>query len=325
MAQDRVTTFRPGEAWLDIAGNPIQAHGGGILYDNGTYYWFGENKDGENYLDESMGFLHRVDVIGISCYSSTDLLNWKNEGLVLRAEPEDLQSDLHPSKVLERPKVLRNPKTGKYVLFAHVDTADYIYARIGLAVSDQPTGPYKYLGSMQPNGNDSRDMTVFQDDDGAAYLFFSSEWNRTLHIIQLDDEYLCPTNVAAVAFVDQFREAPAVFKHKGKYYVISSGCTGWDPNRAEIAAADSALGPWQVYGNPCVGSDADITFHAQSTCVFPVAGKKDAFIAMFDRWNKQNLRDSCYIWLPVKFEGGQPKIHWHAEWDLSVFSPPEQK
>lgn len=325
MAQDRVSMFRPGEPWLDIAGSPIQAHGGCILYENGTYYWFGENKDGENYLDLGKGFLHRVDVIGISCYSSTDLLNWKNEGLVLRAEPENPQSDLHPSKVLERPKVLRNHTTGKYVLFTHVDTADYEYARVGIAVSNTPAGRYEYLGSVQPNGRDSRDMTVFQDDDGAVYLYFASEWNKTLHIIKLDDEYLRPTEVEATAFVNGSREAPAVFKRHGKYYIVSSGCTGWDPNQAEIAVAPSPLGPWEVLGNPCLGPEAEITFHAQSTFVFPVAYKEDAFIAMFDRWNKHNLRDSRYVWLPVKFEDDQPKIHWHDKWDLSVFSRRKQE
>jgi len=312
-------SFHPGEIWRDTDGKPIQAHGGGILYDNGLYYWFGENKDGENYLDESKGFLHRVDVIGISCYSSTDLLNWKNEGLVLSAEKNNPQSDLHPSKVLERPKVIRNPKTGKYVLFAHVDTADYQYARIGVAVSDAPTGPYQYLGSLQPNGHDSRDMTVFQDDDGAAYLFFSSEWNKTLRIIKLDDEYLQPTNIETTAFVNQSREAPAVFKRNGKYFMISSGCTGWDPNQAELAVADSPLGPWTVLGNPCIGTDADITFYAQSTFVFPVAGKKNTLIAMFDRWKKDNLRDSRYVWLPVTFDGDQVKIGWYDEWTVTIF------
>jgi Glycosyl hydrolases family 43 len=313
------TSFRPGELWLDTDGKPIQAHGGGMLFVDGVYYWFGENKGGENYLDESKGFLHRVDVIGISCYSSTDLLNWKNKGVVLHAEPNNPQSDLHPSKVLERPKVIRNPKTGKYVLFAHVDTADYEYARIGIAISDKPTGPYTYLGSIRPNGNDSRDMTVFQDDDGAAYLFFSSEWNKTLHIIQLDDEYLRPTQNESRAFIDQSREAPAVFKRNGKYYLISSGCTGWDPNRAELAVADSPLGPWTMLGDPCIGKDSEITFYAQSTFVFPLAGRKDSFIAMFDRWNKDNLRDSRYVWLPIQFDGDQVKIHWRNEWDLSVF------
>ena len=308
-------SFKPGQIWLDTDGNPIQAHGGGIFFENGVYYWYGENKDGDTYE----GPWHRVDVIGISCYTSTDLLNWKNEGVVLPAVPANPESDLHPSKTLERPKVLRSPKTGKYVLFTHVDHQDYSYARIGVAVSDTPTGPFTYLRSMQPNGSDSRDMTAFQDDDGTAYLFFSSEWNKTLHIVQLDDAYLKPTELEGRTLIEQSREAPAVFKYDGKYYIISSGCTGWDPNSAEIAVADGPLGPWKVLGNPCVGPDAENTFHAQSTFVLPVAGKPGAFIAMFDRWNKHDLRDSRYVWLPVVIQGDDVSIHWYDEWDLSIF------
>jgi hypothetical protein len=312
------TSFFPGQIWLDTDGNPIQAHGGGILYDNGTYYWFGENKDAPTNLDPSQGFLHRVNVIGISCYSSTDLYNWKNEGIVLPAVPDDPTHDLHPSKVLERPKVLRNPQTGQYVLFTHVDQANYTYARIGIAISDHPIGPYRYLGSLQPNGADSRDMTAFQDEDGCAYLFFSSEWNKTLHIVQLASDYLQATTVEANAFVEQSREAPAVFKRQGKYYIISSGCTGWDPNQAEIAVADHPFGPWQVLGNPCAGPGAEITFNAQSTFVLPVAGKPDAYIAMFDQWKKENLSDSRYVWLPIQFKGEKVEISWLDAWDLSA-------
>lgn len=313
------TAFHPGKVWSDTDGNPIQAHGGGVLYANGMYYWYGENKDAETNLDPARGSLHRVDVIGVSCYSSTDLLNWKNEGVVLPAAQNDPSHDLHPSKVLERPKVLHNPHTGQYVLFAHVDTADYRYASIGIATSDQPAGPYHYLGSVQPGGADSRDMTAFQDDDGTAYLFFSSEWNKTLHIVQLSEDYLTPTTIAAKAFVNESREAPAIFKHRGKYYLISSGCTGWDPNQAEIAIADHPLGPWTLIGNPCTGPGAEITFQAQSTFVLPVAGKTDAYIAIFDQWRKENLRDSRYLWLPITFHNEQIEIRWLDQWDLSVF------
>ena len=81
------------------------------------------------------------------------------------------------------------------------------------------------------------------------------------------------------------------------YYMLSSGCTGWDPNVAEIAVADSIMGTWKTIGNPCTGPDADKTFYAQSTYVQPVIGKKDAYIAMFDRWKKKDLEDSRYVWL----------------------------
>jgi hypothetical protein len=251
-------------------------------------------------------------------------LNWKNEGLVLSADPTNPESDLHPSKVLERPKVICNAQTGQFVLFAHVDTADYHAARIGVAISDKPSGPYKYLGSLRPNGNDSRDMTVFCDEDGKAYIFYSSEWNKTMHIAQLDDDYLHPAGLEECAFVDQSREAPAVFKHAGKYYLISSACTGFDPNQAQIAVADSPFGPWKVLGNPCVGPDADITFYSQSAFVLPVVGKPNAFIAMFDCWKKVDLRDSRYVWLPVFFGEQGIEIPWLDEWDLSVFNGERQ-
>jgi hypothetical protein len=41
------TQFKPGEIWTDTSGNPINAHGGGILYHNKVYYWYGEIKKGK--------------------------------------------------------------------------------------------------------------------------------------------------------------------------------------------------------------------------------------------------------------------------------------
>ena len=113
-----------------------------------------------------------------------------------------------------------------------------------------------------------------------------------------------------------------MFKHEGKYYLISSGCTGWDPNVAEIAVADSIMGEWKVIGNPCTGKDACKTFYGQSTYVQPVIGKKDAYIAMFDRWNKTDLEHSLYIWLPVIIGDGTITIPWHDRWKMDVFDKP---
>ena len=124
----------------------------------------------------------------------------------------------------------------------------------------------------------SRDQTVFVDDDGRAYQFYSSENNATMYISLLTDDYLKPSGRFTRNFVKESREAPAVFKYDGKYYMLSSGCTGWDPNVAEIAVADSIMGTWKTIGNPCTGPDADKTFYAQSTYVQPVIGKKDAYI-----------------------------------------------
>ena len=79
------------------------------------------------------------------------------------------------------------------------------------------------------------------------------------------------------------------------------------------------MGEWKTIGNPCTGPDAEKTFYAQSTFVMPVAGKKDAYIAMFDRWNKTDLRNSRYVWLPIVFKDGKVTIPWRKEWTLDVF------
>lgn len=299
-----------GDKWLDTDGNPINAHGAGMLYHDGCYYLYGEYKQGETILPEWATWeCYRTDVTGVSCYSSDNLKDWRFEGLALKAEA-DPASDLHASKVLERPKVVYNKKTGKFVMWAHVESADYSKAAAGVAVSDSPTGPFEYLGSFRPNGAMSRDQTVFVDDDGKAYQFASSENNQTMYINELSDDYLRPTGRYTRNFVGDSREAPAVFKRNGKYYVLTSGCSGWDPNTAQVAVADEIMGEWTVLGDPCTGPDAAKTFYGQSTYVQPVQGRHDTWLAMFDRWNKKDLENSRYLWLPLTWEGDRPVITW---------------
>ncbi|KAG0456807.1 hypothetical protein HPP92_024595 [Vanilla planifolia] len=224
--------FHPGRLWLDMDGNPIQAHGGGILFDerSETYYWYGENKDGPTYHSHPKGAA-RVDIIGVNCYSSKDLWSWKNEGVVLPAEETNSTHDLHRSNVLERPKVVYNDQSSKYIMWMHIDDANYTKASVGVAVSDSPIGPFQYLYSKRPHDHDSRDMTVFKDDDGKAYLIYSSEDNSALHISPLTEDYLDVTGNMRRVLIGQHREAPALFKHEGTYYMVTSGCTGWAPNR----------------------------------------------------------------------------------------------
>lgn len=152
---------------------------------------------------------------------------------------------------------------------------------------------------------------AFVDDDGKAYQFASSENNATMYINELSDDYLKPTGKFTRNFIRASREAPAVFKRNGKYYLLTSGCTGWDPNSAEMAVADNIMGPWTVIGDPCTGTDADKTFLAQSTYVQPVVGADDLYLALFDRWNKKDLEDSRYVWLPIEWNSdGIPSIPW---------------
>jgi hypothetical protein len=299
--------------WRDTDGKFINAHGGGMLHHQGIYYWFGEIKKGKTWLVPGQSWeCYRVPAGGISCYSSKDLKSWKYEGVVLSATTSNPESDLDTSNVIERPKVIYNQKTKQFVLWMHIDHQDYSYAHAGVAVSDKPTGPYRYLGSVKPNGHDSRDMTVFKDDDGTAYLIHSSESNNTMHINQLSPDYLSVTDQYIRILEGKRREAPAMFKYAGKYYLVTSDCTGWSPNPAAYAVSDSPLGEWKQQENPCVGPDAETTFSSQSTYVLPLDPAHGRFLFMADRWNKTNLEDSRYVWLPMTVKPGKVSITWQA-------------
>ncbi len=113
--------FRPGEVWLDTSGQPVQAHGGGILVRSNIYYWHGE--------DRTPGRRG-----GVACYSSTNLLDWKPEGVALATEALPMENGARP--FIERPKVIFNPRSGKYVMWMHLEQQGYHYARAGIAISD---------------------------------------------------------------------------------------------------------------------------------------------------------------------------------------------
>jgi hypothetical protein len=355
--KNQAQTIKPGEIWPDNNGVHINAHGGGMLFHEGTYYWFGEHK--------TEGRRGNAAWVGVHCYSSENLTDWKDEGIAMRVS-EDPESPIVEGCVIERPKVVYNEKTGKFVLWFHLELKGqgYSAAQTGVAVADKPTGPYTFLEAMNPNaghwpvnyseelrkknfpeemeswteewiqavkdgmllhrdfdkGQMSRDMTVYVDNDGTAYHIHAAEENLTLHISELNEDYTGFTGKYIRVLPTGHNEAPSIFKRKGKYFMITSGCTGWDPNAARLLTADSVMGEWEYVENPCVGEDADITFDSQSTFIFPVQGKEDAWIFMADRWRPQNAIDGRYVWLPVQFkENGMPCLKWMDEWSLDFF------
>jgi hypothetical protein len=247
------------------------------------------------------------------------LVNWKFEGVALAPNLTDSTSELHVSKVLERPKVIYNEKTRKFVMWLHVDAADYKLEHAGIAVSDKPQGPFTYIESVRPYNQTSADMTLFVDDDGKTYHIFAGDNDNTLFIGLLDDNYTKHTQRFTQTFIDSRREAPAVIKHDKKYYLLTSWSSGWSPNQAEYAVADSMLGEWKILGNPCVGQGSELTFNGQSTFLLHMPGKKDQFIFLADKWNKTDLEDSRYIWLPGKFENGKMIIQWQKQWSMDCF------
>jgi hypothetical protein len=324
--------FRPGETWLDVDGQPIQAHGGGILVRDKTYYWYGE--------DRTPGGRGTV-----SCYSSTNLYDWKREGVALSNAA--LPYYYGEPTFVERPKVIYNPRTRKYVMWMHVEQSGYRYSCAGIATSDTPAGPFVFLKTIRPvlNGDQFptnaasgenqfgamfRDMNVFVDDNGKAYVFYAGEDNWTMYVARLNRDFTGPETPAvenktwAKILVRAHREAPAPFKFRGRYYLITSACTGWAPNAADYSVAKNILGPYQSFGNPCVGTNADVTYGTQSTFVLPAPGQRGKFIFMADEWHPDDLPDSRHVWLPLILKkDGTFTLPWRDRWDLSVFKQKE--
>ncbi|BCM92556.1 hypothetical protein IAD21_04438 [Abditibacteriota bacterium] len=298
----------PGAALRDTDGYPLQAHGGGILFYEGKYYWYGE--------DRSRGYVG----IGTSAYVSDDLLKWKYLGVVLpKSSYDEKWKEL---TINERPKVAYNPRTKKFVMWFHWDRASYWDSRAGVAIADKPEGPFQFLGQSRPVEKSTyRDMNLFVDDDGHAYAIYAGEENYTMHIVRLNDEWTAPEMPMVEGktwirtLIRAHREAPAPFKYNGKYYMITSAATGWDPNAANYAVADSMLGDWKIMPNPFVGPANDITFGSQSTFVLPVPGKPASFVYLGDRWNPSDLADARYVWLPFEMKpDGSFEIPWRANW-----------
>ena len=377
-------SFRPGEPWLDTSGKVIQAHGGQVVPASDRrgrriYYWYGE--------DRSNGYF---DSPGVHVYSSYDLYNWKDEGLALRAmsSPDQFTNDKYFAKlykgytaaqkdivwrdlstnsvrtdgwarpsILERPKVIYNQATRKWVMWVHSDgpsdpagTSTYARAEAGVAIADSPTGPFRWIDSYRlnrvpsdsvpwcgtgsafdPAGGMARDMNLFVDDDGTAYIIYSSEENRTMYISKLNKSYTYlsakPENaVPGKDFVRTLacnqREAPAMFKSEGTYYLVTSGATGWDPNPARYATSTSILGQFTDRGNPITGDGAANTYRSQSTNVIPIDRKHNKFVFMGDRWTPDDLANAPYVWMPMSFgEGGSLTIGSDQEWTLADLAP----
>lgn len=343
------TEFYPGNLWFDTNGSIINAHGGGVIQHQGRYYWYGEHK----------GERSNAGLVGVTCYSSSDLMNWVNEGVVFRVS-DDPESPVTRGCILERPKVQYCPKTGKFVMYFHLELKGkgYAAANVGVAVADSPTGPFQFVRNSRVNagiwpenmteqqrnskvslkglkgwtdewlaaikdgfytrrdfagGQMVRDMTLFVDDDGRCYHIYASEENLTLQIAELTDDFMNYTGRYVRVDAAGHNEAPAIFKRDGRYYMITSGCTGWAPNAARLLTADNIFGPWERHDNPCRGKDSELTFHGQSTYILPVGNQ---LIFMADRWNPQNPIDGRYLWLPIEWEEGLPVINFKKRWKL---------
>ncbi|MEV4020226.1 RICIN domain-containing protein [Nonomuraea angiospora] len=278
-------TVPVGAQFTDTSGNLLHAHGGGVIKVGSYYYWFGENRN----ADGTFRY--------ISVYRSADLRTWEFRNHVLT---QSSSAELQVANI-ERPKVVYNAATGRFVMWMHKENGrDYGEARAAVAVSNTVDGAYTYLRSFRPLGHMSRDITAFVDTDGTGYMISAANENYDLHVYRLSADY---TDVAALARVwaGDHREAPAMFKRDGVYFMLTSGATGWQPNQAQYATATSITGTWSSWQN---AGDSQ-TFGSQPAYVLPVQGTSGtSYLYLGDRWAGAwggPVNDSRYVWLPVQF------------------------
>ena len=345
------TSIRPGQVWLDTEGKRIQAHGGSIFYENGKYYWYGENKektDGKN------GVWHW----GVRMYESRDLYNWKDLGLIIPPEPDKPDSPLHPTACMDRPHIIYNAATKKYVCWLKIMEKDGSQ-RSTVLTAGALTGPYTMVRTgLKPLNMSAGDFDLVVAPNGKAYYYFERVHSETI-CADLTADYTDVTGYYSTHFPRPYppyvREATAHFLRRGKHYLITSGTTGYLPNPSEVAMGPSWHGPFEVLGDPCPDDKSQTTYHAQISSVFKVPGKKDLYIACGDRWApgemnlqyqdyKQNFEaifnpeadQSClkptghsdqalntsladYVWLPFRFDGDMAYLDWKDEWRIEEY------
>lgn len=298
--------------WLDTDGNVINASDGGIIYAEGKYHWYGQALGDSGFLPDGRG--GQTTSVGVVMYASEDLLHWTYEGVILACS-SDPASPLYAPMRFERPKIVYNEKTKQYVLWCHYvkhpGNHDYLpgTGEAGVAYCDTVNGSYTWVGTCRPIDDRGivRDSTLYQDKDGTAYFIYDRHLiedkkneQRCLHIVKLTEDYLAPTSEYKRIEVGLLREAPAVVYHDGYYYMLTSGLTGWAPNRAKYLRARDLMGEWEDMGDPCVDDTAGTTYNTQTTYVFRVEGT-DTYVHMAERHNTENFLHCSYVWLPIRF------------------------
>lgn len=345
-------SIRPGQVWLDTNGKRIQAHGGSVMYIDGVYYWYGENKE------KTTGDTD-VWTWGVRCYTSEDLYNWEDRGLIIEPDQENEESSLHPSSMLDRPHIIYNQETKKYVCWMKIMNRDGTQTET-IMTADHILGPYTLVREgLKPLNMSAGDFDLAVAPDGKAYYYFERVHSETI-CADLTADYTDVTGYYSTHFPHisppYVREATAHFMRNGKHYLVTSGTTGYLPNPSEVAVADTWHGPYRVLGNPHPEDQSNTSYHSQISSVFKVEGKKDLYIAVADRWvpdrmdlkyeeyaaefermfasgydgivefgekfgndSQRNTSIADYVWLPFRFDGEMAYLDWKDEWRIEEY------
>jgi hypothetical protein len=294
--------------WNDTNGDRIEAHAAGMLYSktDSYWYWYGESKK-----------TNSLSTHGVNCYRSTSLAGpWEFVGQVLSQNDVSVK-DLPPPYVIERPKVLFNEMTKKFVMWFHLDDSKYKYRHSGVATSVKPEGPFHFEYALQPDGIPSLDMNLWRDPlDNKAYFIRSCD-NQYAGISEMTNDYMNTTGL--ISKHDRF-EGMALFRLKnGTVYLIASHLTGWNPNPLMLFRNDGASmseSAWTLLGNPTHQAQS---FNTQPTYVVSQNDQNgnEYFIYLSDNWiNDGGLINAGYVWLPFWFEQDAVVLKKQSAWNL---------
>jgi hypothetical protein len=276
------TSIRPGQPWLDTDGKPIQAHAPQIFIKDGIYYWYGENKE-----HTTMG--SNVWTWGIRAYRSTDFYNWEDMGLIIEPDTLNPLSPLHYSQTLDRPHILYNKKTNKWVCWIKSMDTDGFFI---ILQADRFEGPYTLIRSLKPEGFGVGDFDLWADPaTGKAYVWFERpHWE--LICAELTDDYLGTNGRYSEHFVGlrppYTREAPSHFVYNGRHYMFTSGTTGYVPNPSRVCVFDDPHGEYTDLGCPHTNDEFEDSFGSQIASVISIEAPSktagETIIALADRW-----------------------------------------
>ena len=154
--------FRPGRYWYDTDGKLIQAHGGAVLFAEGKYWWYGENKEGVTGF--ATGEYCGIRQHGWKLYSSEDLYNWTDEGFLF-PESTDPDNIFHPSNVGDRPHVLYNKKTKRYVMWMKVARQNHFDECVFAICVGKDLKSMQFLKLVAPKPHTAGDFDLFETDD----------------------------------------------------------------------------------------------------------------------------------------------------------------
>jgi len=292
----------PGGDWKDDRGKIVAATEGGVVQVDGIWYLWGMDRSANNSA-----------FVGINLYKSTDLVHWNFVKQILR---HDSDPSLDNNAVVERAKILRNPRTGKYVMWMHYEGHNaYSVAEVAWATADKIDGDYKFQGHFRPLDLDSRDLNVYQDDDGKAYLICTTKGNQNVSLFLLDTSYtkIVSEVYRGSASNDMECEGHAIVKSAGTYYWMMSWCSGWDFNDNRYFTAKSLAGPWST--GKGVAPSGTHTYESQVGWAFPMPGNDGTnFVYMGDRWSVNDFSLSRLVMLPFTVSAGTLAVQWFDRW-----------